>query len=991
MTNPSPTRSIHRPGERILDCEIQRVVPLPHIHATYYELVHAPTGARLIHIDRDDTENTFGVAFKTVPTDSTGVAHILEHTVLCGSAKYPVRDPFFSMIKRSLNTFMNAFTASDWTLYPFSTQNEKDFYNLMDVYLDAVFFPKLDRLSFKQEGHRLEKEGDGLSFKGVVYNEMKGAMSSPDQILYRAIMQSLCPDTTYRNNSGGEPSDIPTLTHEQLLAFHARHYHPSNGFFYTYGNLPLSRHIAFVHDKILSRFTRIDPKTDIPSQPRWRTPGTAARSYPLDLSEKPDKKYQFCMAWLTADILHTFDVLGLTLLSDILLGNPASPLRKTLIESGLGSALSDGTGFDADHRDTVFACGLKDVTRDAGPKIESMIFGVLDSLAKTGIDSSLIEAAIHQVEFHRKEITNTPYPYGLKLFVSMCGTWIHGGDPLRVLDFDADLDKIKAAVAQGGFFESMIQTQFLGNPHRIAFTLIPDHEVAAREDAKTAADLARIMKDLKSEDLTQIDQDAAALTARQEAREDISVLPTLTLADIPKTVRVVAPSPPVAELPGIAPLTWYDQPTSGILYATCAVRLSDLPAPLIPLVPFFCYAMPKIGTRRHDYVDVARRIDRYTGGIGFSQNSRTAHEPQGQCIPYISFGGKCLERNVGPLFDLLDELLSDVVFDNLPRLQNLLSEYRAAMESTVVHNGHRFAMSLASRTFSVARHLSEQWQGIHQLKMIKQLAADPPQEPIEHLAGRLNAMARTLFVRGNLKMALIGETPALQAAVSPVSAMIGRMPPGEKGPFAPPAQVSPPPGIPREGWSTATAVSFVAQCFETAPMGHADAPVLSVIAKMLKSLFIHREIREKGGAYGGFASYNPEDGVFAFGSYRDPHIVNTLSVFESARAFIRSGDYDAEDVKEAILQVCSEIDRPDPPGPAARSAFYRMIVGLSDPDRLAFKTRLLAVTRQDVMRVAESRFAPDASAQGIAVVSNPEKLRAANVALASNPLALHAI
>ena len=370
------------PDSSVYGYRIHRVVELAEISAIYYELEHTATGARHVHISRNDAENTFGAAFKTVPVDSTGVAHILEHTVLCGSQRFPVRDPFFSMLKRSLSTFMNAFTASDWTMYPFSTQNKKDFDNLMRVYLDAAFFPNLAELSFKQEGHRLEIENqpaDGASdpfklvYKGVVYNEMKGAMSSPDQVMVRSILKALYPDTTYSQNSGGDPVLIPTLTYQQLKEFHRRHYHPSNAFFYTYGDLPLTAHLAVIHETVLKKFERIDPGTEVFSQPRWSTPRKETFYYPFDKKEDSSKKCQACVAWLTADIKDTFEVLSLALLERILLGNSASPLRKALIEFELGTALSDGSGFDADNRDTMFACGLKDIERSAAGKVETIV------------------------------------------------------------------------------------------------------------------------------------------------------------------------------------------------------------------------------------------------------------------------------------------------------------------------------------------------------------------------------------------------------------------------------------------------------------------------------------------------------------------------------------------------------------------------------------------------------------------------------------------
>ncbi|MGA9175786.1 MAG: insulinase family protein, partial [Desulfobacterales bacterium] len=475
----------------ILGYSITKIIALKEIDSFLYLLEHSHTGTRHVHISNSDEENTFSVAFKTVPSDSTGVAHILEHTVLCGSRKFPVHDPFFSMLKRSLNTFMNAFTSSDWTMYPFSTQNKKDFYNLMDVYLDSAFYPNIEELSFKQEGHRIEIEGDPkdaeslkLVYRGVVYNEMKGAMSSPNQVMVRSILNALYPETTYSYNSGGDPVVIPRLTYNQLKSFHKRHYHPSNAFFYTYGNLPLKDHLKFINDKILKHFKRIDPGTDVLSQPRWNHPQEKQYTYPLDKNEDPSKKCQVCVAWLTADIKDAFEVLVLALLERILLGNPASPLRKALIDSNLGSSLSDGTGFDADNRDTLFACGLKDVTISDASKIETIIFDVLKDLSEKGIDKKIIESAIHQIEFHRKEITNTPYPYGIKLLLTFGGSWFHGGNPERILRFDEDLKKLRNEIAKGPFFENRINTYFLENQHRVLLTLVPDQTMEETESER---------------------------------------------------------------------------------------------------------------------------------------------------------------------------------------------------------------------------------------------------------------------------------------------------------------------------------------------------------------------------------------------------------------------------------------------------------------------------------------------------------------------------
>ncbi|PIE66747.1 MAG: peptidase M16 [Deltaproteobacteria bacterium] len=963
---------------------------LTDIQSWLYQLEHDHTGAQHIHISNADKENTFGVAFKTVPADSTGVAHILEHTALCGSKRFPVRDPFFSMLKRSLSTFMNAFTASDWTMYPFSTQNRKDFYNLMDVYLDAAFFPALEELSFKQEGHRLEVEKEGgnthLVYKGVVYNEMKGAMSSPDQVMVRSMLNALYPDTTYSHNSGGDPAVIPQLTHEDLKAFHARHYHPSNAYFYTYGNLDLAEHLNFIETRVLSRFARIDPGTDVPSQPRWSTPRTATYHYPLDRSETPDNKYQACMAWLLTDIRDTFEVLVLAVIEQILIGNAASPLRKALMDSQLGTALSDGTGFDAENRDTMFSVGLKDVSATAAEAIETIVFDVLQTLVNDGIDPQLVESAIHQIEFHRKEVTNNPYPYGIKLLIGVSACWMHGGDPKRILQLDADFEALRKALQDDRFLEGKIRLHFIDNPHRVRFTLAPDQEMAATEAQRVKDELGAKLAAMQESDLEAIRTDAEALKALQEASEDVGGLPTLERSDIPPAVNRIEPSPG----PFQPPVWTYAQPTSGIFYFSGGLGADAIEGDLLPLLPFFCYAVSKSGTRECHYTDMARRLDLYTGGIGFTATARTRFDNNGTCMPLVSLTGKCLNRNQGQLFEILHELTTAVDFADQTRLRQLLLEYRAGLESAVVHNGHRLAISLSSRSFTPTSHLQEMWGGIHQLHTVKHMVTQAENGDLSALTDNLKTIGKRLFRRDNLQMALIGETAIMETAEPFVKALARGLSPEGNGSHAP-LKSNWATQLPFEGWSTSTAVSFVAQTIPAVRLGHRDSPALSVIAKMLRSLYLHREIREKGGAYGGFALYNAEGGLFSFGSYRDPHIVNTLNVYDRAGAFIRSGKYTEEDVKEAILQVCSEIDRPDPPGPAARKAFFRRMVGLSDEMRLQHKAGLLELDRRQIMAAAERYFGETGRSAAVAVISSQDLLDAANAKLTTHQLSIKSI
>ncbi|MFC1896094.1 insulinase family protein [Thermodesulfobacteriota bacterium] len=983
-------------GDTICGFEVERIVPLELIGAAFVQMRHSPLGTRYAHISTGDSENTFAVAFKTVPADSTGVAHILEHTALCGSRRFPVRDPFFSMLRRSMSSFMNAFTAPDWTMYPFSTQNRRDFFNLLGVYVDAAFFPLLSELSFRQEGHRLEfgqvshedgAQGARLMHKGVVYNEMKGAMSSPRELMVHGMMETLYPTTTYGHNSGGDPARIPSLTHEALCLFHRRHYHPSNAFFYSYGNLPVEEVIGFLHEKVLSHFTPIDPHTDVPPEPRWADPTRVRRPYPIAEGVDMGKKSQVAVAWVMTGVENAPELLALTLLERILLGNAASPLRKALIDTGRGSALADGTGYEPSFRDTMFSCGLKGTDESDAPAIEAVVFEVLAKLANNGIHRDLISAALHQLEFQRREITNYPYPFGLNILLSFCGGWLHHADPVRFLRFGEDLDRIRASVEKEPFFERHIERWFLDNPHRALFILYPDTEWLTNENARVEKELEALKTRLTPSQQSTIIQEAQQLQALQEKKEDVSCLPTLEIRDIPASVRTTE-SP---ETDRTASASGYVQPTNGISYVTMAARVGSLPEALVPLVPLFCFAFTKMGTLYRDYASLAHNIEAHTGGITLQATVHTENSPGEPCLPLVSLDAKCLSRNLEPMFALLEELLTGYAFTDLKRLKDLLLQSKAAFEARIVQEGHRLALLRASRGFSRPRALREAWIGIEQFQTLKRLASDMSEESVARLAESFKKIAQHIFRRGAIDSAVIGEQASVRRGFELHSSIFFRLPESvvsgssEIGGHADTRG----PAL-REGWSTSTAVSFVAGAVKTVRFEHPDAPVLSVMSKLLRSLYLHRELREKGGAYGGFAMSDAEDGIFALASYRDPHVVRTMRTFMDTLGFARSGEYTEHDVEEAILQTCSEIDKPDSPAADARKAFYRALLGLSDRARQLFKERVLAVTRKKLMETAD-RYFSDVASLALAVVSDESTLREANTRLTQAPLKIQSL
>ncbi|MFH2128822.1 MAG: insulinase family protein, partial [bacterium] len=564
-------------GTRVEGFQVKSIDVLPKLKNTLIQLEHEKTGAKLIHLSNEDDNNCFAVAFRTTPVDSTGVAHILEHTALCGSKRFPVRDPFFSMIKRSMKTFMNAFTASDWTMYPFATQNETDYFNLLDVYLDAALFPLLSEESFKQEGHRLEfEEQDNpespLTIQGIVYNEMKGAMSSQSHIMHRSMGDALFPTVTYRHNSGGDPEYIADLTHKQLLDFHRYYYHPSNAYFYTYGDIPLEKRLKVINS-YLSEFEKIDIDTTVPNETRYTAPHSFQYHYPLNQSENDGEKCQVALAWLTCNIQEPLEVLSLQVINLILLGHSGAPLRKKLLESKLGKSLADTTGFEDEIKEPFFSVGLQAVAEENIPKVEQLILSTFQEIVETGIDTEQVNSAIHQMELDTREISGGQYPYSLNLLFRFFGTWMHGGDPLSSIDFDTVLTQLKTRINDGKFLESQIKKYMIDNPHRVKVVLLPDTELEEQRLAEVRSRMADIKSALSKTKKEKLLADSKSLRQTQETKEDLSCLPSLKVTDIPTDIKYLAPhEKSISKLD----IKFYDRPTNGILYFNWHFRMDGI-------------------------------------------------------------------------------------------------------------------------------------------------------------------------------------------------------------------------------------------------------------------------------------------------------------------------------------------------------------------------------------------------------------------------------
>jgi len=977
------------PGQQLSGCRVERIDALPGINATMIRLRHQGTGARFMHLQREDDNHLFAVGFRTPPEDSTGVAHILEHTVLCGSQRFPVRDPFFSMLKRSLNSFMNAMTASDWTLYPFASQNRKDFQNLLQIYLDAAFFPLLNERDFRQEGHRLEfsEPADSttpLLYKGVVYNEMKGAMSDPSSLLFRRMGRHLYPTTTYRHNSGGEPSDIPALSWQQLRDFHARYYHPSNAWFFSYGTLDLAELLATIDRQVLRHFKRLELDSEVPPEQRLASPQRVSEPYPLDAGEPLEKRSLVQVGWLCNDINDSFERLTMTLLSSLLLGNPAAPLYKALLDSGLGANLAPGVGYHDDNRTTYFAAGLQGTDPTQQEAIEQLILATLEQVAGKGFSRERIEGAIHRLEFSNREVTGDSYPYSLLLLMRLIGPWIHDGDPLAALNFEKNLARLRQELDRGPFFENLIRERLLDNPHRVCLLLKPDTELGAEQDAALRAELDKIHQQLGEEQQQQLIAQALELKQAQEEPEDLSCLPTLELSDIEAAEK---PVPVDQRRQHGVNSCWFDQPTNGIAVVVLNFGLDTLSDEQLPYLPIFSSLLTQIGAGGRNYLEMAEAMEAVTGGI----SARTSLLDNPQTLEGFSASfelkGKALVRNGQPLFDLLQDIALAPDFSNRQRIHTVLNQLKVSLENSIPQSGHTYAARSAAASLTPVGRRREQWSGLEQIALVRQLAGKPPEE-MDELAAILQQIARQLFCRNQLQVAITVEAEHFPAFRSSLDGMLTILPDqaAERNDASPPLPLD----RRRQGWIWSLPVNYVTRVFRAVPYSHPDSAALTVLAKLLRAEFLHREIREKGGAYGGLAGYNAEAGLFSLLSYRDPQLVRTLNVYDQAIDWAVSGHFSAESVKEAILAVFSDLDKPLSPAGVGAQEFANLRQGLTLKMRNLMRRQLLAVDAAALQRVAGT-YLRDSTGSADAVLAGEAALQKANEELGNSALELRKI
>ena len=930
------------------------------------EYRHKNTGAVHYHMATDNDENVFLVALRTVPMDSRGVAHILEHTALCGSERYPVRDPFFMMIRRSLNTFMNAFTSSDWTAYPFASQNRKDFDNLLRVYLDAVFFSRLDELDFAQEGHRVEfatsdDASSNLVYKGVVFNEMKGAMSSVTSTLWQTLCQYLYPTTTYHYNSGGDPEHIPDLTYQQLKDFYTTHYHPSNAIFMTYGDIPACEHQASFEDLALSRFDKLDVHIHVPAEQRHSAPVHARESYAFNEEGSSDDKSHIVMGWLWGQSTDLQDLLQGQLLSSVLLDNSSSPLQRALETTALANSPSPLCGLEDSMRELTFVCGVEGAKAEDTEAIEQMIVDTIRDVAENGVPQQQVEAVLHQLELHQREIGGDGYPYGLQLILAAMGSATHRGDPIAVLNLDPVLDQLREDIKDPQFIKNLARDLLLQNPHRVTLTMTPDSGLAARRDAAEAAKLAAIKADMSEQQKQHTIAQANALNKRQQHKDDESILPKVGLGDVPADIRIVDGSDSTL---GTLPTRSYVQGTNGLVYQQILITIPELPQELVSLLPYYCNALTELGIGDRDYLATQAWQASVCGSINAFTTMRGDIDNEQSIKSYLVLSSKALARNQRQQAQLMQQTLQAVRFDELPRLKELLGQQRARREQSVTNNGHSLAMGAASSGMSPAAQLSHTLSGLEGIRAVKALDENlQTEQGLQTYAEQLQQLHRQLLQAPRQQL-LIAEAERIAECQQSIAELWSDPHSGSDSVFTPHRvrqQV-------QQLWVANTQVNFCAKAFPTVPVEHADAAALTVLGGFLRNGFLHRAIREQGGSYGGGASQDSNSAAFRFFSYRDPRLQETLADFDAAVRWLLDTEHDEEQLEQAILGVISSLDKPGSPAGEAKQAFHNTLFGRTNEQRRQFRQAILQVSLADLKRVTASYLRPELGST--AVITN---------------------
>ncbi len=958
--------------------ELVKEQNIPELNSVAKLYAHKRTGARLLSVINDDENKVFSINFRTTPKDSTGVAHILEHAVLNGSEKYPVKEPFVELLKGSLATFVNAMTFPDKTLYPVASQNAQDFYNLIDVYMDAVLHPLISEQTLMQEGwhYELNDTNDPLIFKGVVFNEMKGVYSAPEGVLETRIPESLFPKHIYGVDYGGDPRHIPDLTYANFRNFWETYYHPSNSFIFFYGNDDPEKRLKLM-EGYLKPYKKKRVKSPVPLAKPFKRPKKAQALYDTGGDTKIDKKHFITVNWVLPDTSDAALNFSLKILGHILIGTPASPLRKALMDSGLGEDLA-GLGMETNLRHLVFSTGLKGTRGGHARKIETLILDTLQTLARDGIDPETVAASINTVEFKLRENNTGQFPRGLSIMLRVLTTWLYDDDPFKLFAFEAPLTEIKARLAANPrYFETLIQTHLLDNAHRTTLRLKPDPELGRRFDEAEKQQLAEVRAGLDESQLAKLVEQTKELQHRQEApdsHEALESLPVLKLSDLEKQNKTI----PIEVLNlRDTKVLYHDLFTNGILYLDLGFDLHALPKELLPLTHVFARALLEMGTTKEDYVKLLQRIGKSTGGIG-SALEASAIRGSKETVAKLFLRGKGTVNQAADLFNILKDILLTADFNNRERLKQIVLEEKAGQEAALVPSGHSFVRRRVQAQFGEPGWVKDQTEGIAYLFALREFVNEIDKKWTSALE-KLEAM-RAALINRKVMLANVTIDAANWRSIQPqLEALLSALP--AKDVTLSPFDVQP--TQEREGLTIPAQVNYVGKGVNLYEHGYAYDGSSIVVNGYLGITYLWDKIRVQGGAYGGFCTFDSNSGVLTFMSYRDPNLASTLENYDKAAHYLKNLDASRltdNELSKAIISAIGELDAHQLPDAKGYTSMVRHLTGKTDETLQKTRDEVLSTNGEDFIAFGEI-LEKVAQSNAVSVLGAQNALESANVGL----------
>lgn len=945
---------------------LDRIERIDEINGTAYEMKHEKSGARLIYIDSPDSNKVFNIAFRTTPHNSTGVAHIMEHSVLCGSRKFPLKEPFVELVKGSLNTFLNAMTYPDKTMYPVASKNDKDFHNLMDVYLDAVFYPRVreDAEIVMQEGwhYELEDADDELTYKGVVFNEMKGVYSSPDSVLERQMMRELFPDTTYGVDSGGDPDYITDLAYEEFQEFYRVHYHPSNSYIFLYGDMNIEEQLAFLNDEYLSHFDAIDVHTEVALQAPFTEGKVVSYPYSVGSEEPTDNRTLHSFAYVLPDVTPEHS-LAFEVLTHALLTSPAAPLKQALVKAGIGSDIS---GYYLDSiRQPMWTVQATGSNLDKQADLQRIVESTLQELCDKGLDKELLEASLNSIEFALRESDFGGRPIGLAYIIRMMDNWLYDNDPLELLHYEEALANIRKGLA-GTYFEDLIRHSILNNNHKVLVSIYPERGLQERKDAEVKEHLAAVKANMTKEEIDAIVEQTKRLKIRQETPDSdkaLASIPLLELSDLNPNMEAVE-----RRESKIGNTTVHFVPTftKGINYVGLYFKLNCLTEEELFYADILSDILGRIDTSERGYEALAKDINMNLGGLSSDITAISKDGKRDEFTPLMIVRAKALHSKLPDLCRLINEVVKKADYSDDQRLTELVQESKAIWDNEAFRRGNSIvSQRVMAQVSAVGKFRDNGNLGYYQ--KISELASNPAALPL--LPEKLAEVARKIFRANNVDIMFVGEEGELEAFENLMKLFVETWDATELSDDV--LQITRLSG--NDGIVTAGKVQYVAQGGNFIDHGFKHVGPMSVLETILRYEYLWIRIRVQGGAYGAFANFY-DDGNMIFCSYRDPNLLETLDVYKELPQYLRDFTLTDREMRKYIIGTMSSLDLPMTPalrGPRAMGMYFS---GAKLEDKVEFRKQVIACKPEDIVALADV-VEPVLNDNHICTMGNEQKIK----------------